>query len=373
MKRVLFLYIVFSSGHQRAAEALKEAFNSLYPDILSLEINSFDYAYPVLGKMVRRTYTELIKRTPQIWDYLYDNRNIVDATAEIRELLSRLNSKKFRKLLENFEPDAIVCTQAAPCAVIAGLKKSHGVPSRLIAVLTDYKAHAYWIFKEVDLYIVATQQVKEDLIHRGIKQDRIKVTGIPIDPKFIPLLDQEKCRARLKLNPSLFTILIMGGGPGLGPIDEILKALKNIALPFQVIVITGRNKKLYHSLKKTCKKFTFPIKFLGYTKNIEKVMRASDIIITKPGGMTASEALATELPMIIVKPIPGQEEGNSRFLLDQNVALRLDNIKNLPSMITDLISHPVKLQRLKTHSKNLGRPDSAIQAARQIMNLFVKE
>lgn len=367
--RMLFLYVSFSSGHQRAAEAIMEAFKRLYPKVETKGLNSFNYVSPGVEKIVGRTYLEMLKRTPQIWGYLYDNRSVVEATAEIRSLLSRLNSGKFKKLINSFSPDVVVCTQAAPCAVISNLKRKQHKSLKLIAVITDFKAHAYWICDNVDLYIVPTNEVKSDLIKQGIDKDSIKVLGIPVDPKFQSIVAKTKARQNLKLNSDLTTILVMGGGQGFGPIKEILGELSLIKTHFQVIIIAGRNKKLYRSLRKMHKKFPFPVNVMGFTKRIEKVMDAADVIITKPGGMTASEALVKGLPMIIVDPIPGQEERNSQFLVKQKVALRIDDISDIHKIITELLHPSSILKQMSMRALDLSKPNAARDCSQVIMNL----
>lgn len=368
--RIIFLYVSFSSGHQRAAEAIMEALNTLYPQVDARGLNSFSYAYPRIEKVLGKAYLEVLKRTPKLWGYLYDNRNVLEATVEIRDILSRLNSRKFRKIITGFAPHAVVCTQAAPCAVISNLKRRKHQSLKLVAVITDYKAHAYWMYDNVDLYIVPTEEVKADLVNYGIKKDRVKVLGIPIDPKFQTRGIKAKAKQSLKLNPDLNSILVMGGGQGFGPIGDILGELALVKPPFQTIIITGRNKKLYRNLKKIAGTFPFPLTLMSFTRKIEEVMDAADIIITKPGGLTSSEALAKGLPIIIVDPIPGQEERNSQFLVREKVALRIDNINDINKVISGLLNSPARLNQMSRRALNLSKSKAALDAAHAIMKLL---
>jgi processive 1,2-diacylglycerol beta-glucosyltransferase len=346
-----------------------EALNAMYPQVDARGLDSFSYAYPRIQKVVGRTYLELLKRTPKLWGYLYDNRNVLEATVEIREVLSRLNSGKFRKIITGFAPHAVVCTQAAPCAVLSNLKRKQPW-LKLVGIITDYKAHAYWAYNNVDLYIVPTQEVREDLLKYGIKRDRIKVLGIPIDPKFQVRGSKIRIRQQLKLNPNLTTILVMGGGQGFGPIGDILGELSKVKPPFQTIIVTGKNKKLYRSLKKINGTFSFPVKLMSFTRRIEEIMDAADIIITKPGGLTSSEALAKGLPIIIVDPIPGQEERNSQFLVKEKVALRIDDINDISKVISNLLNSPAKMNQMSLRAVGLSKPRAAIDAAQVIMKLL---
>ncbi|MFH1783874.1 MAG: glycosyltransferase [bacterium] len=371
MRRIkaLFLYVSFSSGHQRAAEAIMEAFGRRYPEVQTKGVNSFSYAHPGAERFVGRTYLEMLKRTPQLWGYLYDNKNVADATSEIRGLLGRLNLKKYTKLITGYSPDVVVCTQAAPCAAISNLKEKGHRSLRLVAVITDFKAHSYWLCEHVDIYIVPTFEVMADLMRKGVGRNKIHVLGIPIDPKFNVAQGKAKARHGLGMDPDLKTILVMGGGQGFGPMEDILKELSMVNEPFQAIVITGRNKKLYRKLKKTQDRLPYPVRVMGFTRHVEKVMDASDLIITKPGGMTSSEALAKGLPIIIVDPIPGQEERNSQFLVHEKVALRIDDIRRLHNLVSDLLSNDERLHRMKRRAFDVSRPNAAINSVEAIMDL----
>jgi processive 1,2-diacylglycerol beta-glucosyltransferase len=204
----------------------------------------------------------------------------------------------------------------------------------------------------------------------GVAADRIKVLGIPIDPRFAITQDKVSAKQRLKLNPWLPTILVMGGSQGLGPMAKIIKQLNNIRLPIQTIVICGKNNKLRRKLKKKSSRYGYTLRIMGFTRHIDKIMDACDMIITKPGGMTSSEALAKNLPLIITDPIPGQEEKNSQFLTGNHVALRLDNLDTLQAVIEYLIRHPQKLDNLRENTFKIARPNASLEAAGEILDLI---
>jgi processive 1,2-diacylglycerol beta-glucosyltransferase len=180
-------------------------------------------------------------------------------------------------------------------------------------------------------------------------------------------MPKHKIIQKLKLENDIPTLLIMGGGQGLGPIKTIVKRLDRLKLDFQEIIVTGTNKKLYNSLKKKIKKYKKRILLFGYTDDINELMDASDIIITKPGGLTSAEALTKRIPMIIVKPIPGQEANNASYLTEQKVAVKVDNPKDVSSMVEDLLSNPDKLQRMREASRCISKPSSSLDIARLLL------
>ncbi|MBM3252586.1 MAG: hypothetical protein FJZ11_07420, partial [Candidatus Omnitrophica bacterium] len=241
VNKVLLMYISEVSGHHSATIAIEKALQVLKPDIITKNINSFNYTNPILEKIINKAYISVIKRKPEVWEYLYDNPKIVKSTRRIKEAIHRSNHKKLQALLDEFSPDCIVCSQAFPCGMVADYKKTYNLRTPLMAVLTDYAPHAYWLYDEIDYFIVANQESRQRLIREGIRQERIKILGIPIDQKFAKDVNKEKVAAGLGLDLTLPIILVMGGGQGLGPVKKIIKSFNKIKMYFQVIVICGTN------------------------------------------------------------------------------------------------------------------------------------
>lgn len=365
--KILFLYISISSGHQQAAEAIQKAMAEIAPKVKTFGLDSFTYAYPFVGKFIAQTYLQIIKRTPILWDYLYDNPDVVSATQEIREMLNRLNARKFKKLVHEHNPAAIVCTQAIPCGVVAAEKRHRRLRLPLIAVVTDFAAHSYWLYKEVDAYVVATEATRREMIRKGIPENKIHLFGIPINPVFNRKIGKREAKLSLHINPELPVILVMGGSQGLGPIESILSALDWISIPFQVLVITGLNEKLRRSLKRNFSARSHRFYIFGYIQEMDRFMEAADILVTKPGGLTSAEALAKGLPLIIVNPIPGQEERNSNYLVKHGVAERADNLEELTHHLYNFLAHPLKLTRMQHQAYALAKPDAAYNTASLIL------
>ncbi len=369
VRRILFLYISVGSGHQQAADSIVLAVNQLNPQIETLSVNSFNYLNPLLEKVVNGIYMGIIRATPEVWDYLYDNPKIVGKTAEVRKFINKINSPGLIKLVEEFRPDVIVCTQAFPAGIISAYKEKTQADVSLIAVPTDYIVHSYWVSDKVNLYIVPSDDTKKILTHSVIPDEKILPYGIPINPLFRLKHDRERIFQELNLNPKLPVVLIMGGSQGLGELYKIAVHLEKIEFPFQILIVTGTNGFLRKKLERKQRHFRKITKIFGFVNKIYEFMEISSLIITKAGGLTVAESLAKGLPLMIIHPIPGQEEKNTQFLLSEGVALRAENVKHLTGLMKDLFAHPEKLEEMRRKALALGKPNAAMNIANLLINL----
>ena len=367
-KRVLLMYISKVSGHRQATVAIQEGLRQLCPGIKTPAINGFSYIYPRLEKFINKAYMSVIKRTPFVWDYMYDNPKIVKKSESLKKFLHKSSHKKLEKLFAKYHSDTVVCTQAFPCGMVADYKVSHKLNITLIGVLTDFTPHAYWVNEGVDYYIVPSLEAKERLENKGVAAEAIRVFGIPIRPKFSKPVDRKAIAATLGLDPKIPTLLIMGGGQGLGPIKDIVKSLLKVEMNFQAIVLAGRNKKIIGKLQDLVNKSNKKIIVCEYATNVDELMGMATLIITKPGGMTTAESLAKGLPMVIVDPIPGQEARNTDFLLKNGVAIRVDHPKEVGEEVQLILKSPEKLLRMKEAALAHAKPDATFDIAKLILN-----
>ncbi len=368
-KRILLMHISNISGHRSASLSIEKAINIVSAQTQTLSLNAFNYCHPHGERIINSLYMFTIQRLPFIWAHLYDNPCWNRRTKRIKEFIHRYNFPKLEALFGEFKPDVVVATQAFPCGMVADFKQAKGSNLPLVAVLTDFVPHSYWIYGNVDYYIVPSDEIKQKLIQKGITPERIRAFGIPFNPKFNQNLNKTEVRKKLKLEESLFTILIMGGGQGLGPIKKVVKILDNLDFNFQEIVVCGTNWRLYCWLKKRLKSYKKNILLFGYADNMEELMSAADIIITKPGGITCAEALSKGLPMLIMSPIPGQEANNASFLIRQGVASKLNKTEDLVGIINELYNHPGKLKELSESALQISKPNSAREIARFLLEL----
>ena len=239
----------------------------------------------------------------------------------------------------------------------------------LIAVLTDYIPHAFWVYDTVDYYITPSEDVTERLVKKGVEYNKIRSLGIPFDHKFNEPIDYGKLFQKYRLNPDIPTILIMGGGQGLGPIKDIVKSLEKIKGPLQEIIIAGTNRKLYKSLKRKIKKCNKKILLFGFINFVNELMDICDIIISKPGGVTTAEVLSKRILMVIVKPIPGQEANNSEYLIEKGAAIKVNDPKKIYSVIEDLLNNPEKANRMREAAGKICKPNASLDIAKLVLNL----
>jgi len=366
--RVLLMYITMFSGHYRASLAVERAVRQLEPRADILTIDAFQYFNPVLARLVDRTYMSVLHTAPGIWGYLYDHPTIARRSRAFQRWLHRYDAPKLREVLDEFQPTVIACTQAFPCGVAADYKQAVGLTTPLYAVLTDFIPHHYWVHPAVDGYLVGSEAARTWLERAGIPRARLHATGIPIDPVFAEASDGAPWRQRLGVDPHEPIVLVMGGGQGLGPIEEVVTALDALPQPFQLVVITGVNAKLYRRLTKAAPQLARRVVVLGHVHVVHELMSLASLIVTKPGGLTTAEALAKRLPMIIVDPIPGQEVKNTQFLLDHEAAVRAQRWDAVPGLVAELLADPKRLAALAAAAGTVGRPRSALDIARVLLS-----
>jgi len=368
--RILFLYLTKHSGHYAAAVAVEEAVRRFAPGVETRLLDSFRHANPILSKMTLKAYLAILKAAPEIWEYMYDNPEFQKRTKKIRDLLHRGNSKKLESVLDEFQPDVVVCTQAFSCGVLASWKGKTGLDRpRLVGVLTDFVAHRYWAHDKVDLYIAPNDSTKATLISHGVDTARIKVSGIPIRQQHTQRVSRQEIVERLGLRPNLPKILVMGGSLGLGPMKSVIRRLDKLPQPFDMIVVTGSNAQLKGRLERRGRKLRHTTAVLGFVENVHELMEVSELIVTKPGGITTAEALVRQLPMIIINPIPGQEAKNTEFLLSHDVAVQARNAKDVFRFVDEFLRNPERLRRMRAAAQVLGRPQAAEEAARGVLEL----
>ncbi len=366
-KKILLMYISEVSGHHSASNAVENAIKTLDPETEVLNINAFNYTNPIWERIINRAYMSVVKNTPEIWDYLYDNPKVLRRTRKLRELIHRANTEKLKILFDEFNPDAVACTQAYPCGMVADYKKTFNLNLPLVGILTDYAPHSYWIYDNVDAYVVPSHETGLKLMRDGVLEEKIKSLGVPINQKFNTPLDKNLINRELDLSPDVPKILMMGGGQGLGSIKKYLAALDKIKTDFYILVVTGTNTKLYNWIK--THKFKKVIMPFGYISFVDKLMEISSIIVTKPGGVTTAEALSKTLPMLIVNPLPGQEAMNTKFLLKEGIALKAEDDRSLAELIDWLLNNTGKLKQISQKVRFYAKPDAAVKTAELILNL----
>ena len=351
-----------------AALAIEDSIRMLNKKVDTLNINHFHYTNPVLAQLIMKTYHGMLKRTPELWEYLYDNDNVRNRTARFRDLIHKLNSKKLQRLIEWYQPDIIVCTQAFPCVAIAEYKRQCQKDIPVVGVVTDYGIHSYWVDPDINLYMVPNIASRERLQGLGVVEDRIEVKGIPVSPRFSVSLDKKKLKYKFGIEDKNSVVLVMGGSRGMISMDEIVKYLVKLPLPLHLLVVCGANRQLYKRIQGIKKRLKARMNIYGFVNNIEELMSAADVIVTKPGGLTITESLIKKLPMVIINPIAGQEAKNSNYLIENKAALQARDARDVARRVGDLAGNPEALEQMRDNISTIMKPDAAMEIADRIVN-----
>ena len=364
--KILVTHVPAGSGHQRAAEAIVEAFSYRQDPAEVLLHDALEGTNWFYQWCFTRGYLDLIHGVPFLWGVMYHLTDIKGAgplVEQLHRLSNGLHGRHFENYLLQLQPDVVIGTHFFPMEVAATLKSRGLLSAHLITVITDFLPHALWIAPGIDTYVVASEPTREDLLSRGIPPDRIVRIGIPVDPKFSSAADGPALARRLDLAPDRFTVLIGSGGAGTGPIVSLVETLDKMSDPLQLLVIAGKNLRLYKRLEALKAKIRHPMKIFGFINNMEELMEVSDILISKPGGLTCAEAMAKGLPSILVHPIPGQETRNAQAMIRMGAAVWASRIQEIPALLKKFRQNPEDLRAMGRNARENSVPDAALKIA----------
>jgi processive 1,2-diacylglycerol beta-glucosyltransferase len=373
-KKTLALFSVSAgAGHVRAAQAFEKAAEVNFPDINVVHLDLMDVVPKLFKTLYAESYLKIIRYEPALWGALYQKTDKTEKKSspklrKIRETLQDLNTREFVKVLKNLKPDWIICTHFLPADIISQRigKGKMDVPTWV--QITDYDAHALWLHPNVTGYFAGNEETAYRLSERGIPSEKIYVTGIPVMPVFKERYPRAELSAEFGIEPDKFTVLLMSGGEGVNAIDLIAERLIRISPDIQVIALSGRNEKLLARLKEIENASRGRVKACGFTKTIERFMAVADVAVTKSGGLTSAECMATGLPMVILSPIPGQEERNADYLLESGTALKACDGASVEFKIRQLMNLPEKLSAMKQAARAIAKPDAAYEAIKKVLD-----
>ena len=369
--KVLILYSSYGGGHVKAAEALKEYYENEHSDYELMFIDAVKYTSPELNAMFLKSYVQLSKNLPKAWGKIYDLADKHQSITDLSTLVNKAVAKKFLSLVTDFNPDIILCTHSFSVDMLANLKRKGLIKSKLGMVITDYFGHSIWVTQPdiVDAFFVAQDIMVNQLEGYSIPSDKVFVTGIPTMKAFSIQHDRNKILKEFGLQDNVFTILFFPGGEyGLSKNTAIFKdilRLNNV----QIITVAGKNEKLKEKLEKLSAHSSKKVVILGYTNKIPQILSVSDIVVSKPGGLTTTEAIVTSTPLVITSPLPGQEEHNSNYVLNNGLGYRLfDNTDKLLTL-KSIIENKERIQQVKTMQKILAKPNAAKDICETMINL----
>jgi processive 1,2-diacylglycerol beta-glucosyltransferase len=340
------------------------------PYVRTHVVDSYKYAALVMSRVVSDGYLRMVKTIPQMYRYIYSQAEKATEVGPFRAWAHQFTAGNLRPLIERERPDVVVCTHAFPSGAMAEYKRMYDDAPPVVGIVTDFAVHSFWMHDNIEGYCIATDAMRDAMVARGIAYDRVHVVGIPVDPRFArndePLV---ALRERLGLPRDRQIALMMGGGLGIGPLERMLRSLEGVSTPIGVVVIAGRNSRVEKRVLAAAESITYPVRVLRFVGNVYDYMHAADAFVTKPGGLSTAEALAAEVPMVLCKPLPGQEERNIRVLTEWGTAVRARKLDDLPATLMSVLTDSARRKRMVLAARRYGRPNAAREAARLIASL----
>ena len=364
--KVLIFYASYGGGHLNAAKSIENHIRTNFKDIDVELIDCMKYVNKTIEKFTTAAYREMAKKMPWAWGKIYSDSQ-KGPLAHISTRSNKILAIKLLKLLREKKPDLIISTHPFGSQMCSYLKRKGKIDSKIATIMTDFAPHDQWLVGHefTDYFFVAHNTMKDYLINKNINEEKIFTTGIPISEAFKKEYNKQEIFDNYSLDKNKFTILFFGGGEfGLGK-TRTVQIFENFANEtknnnIQIIAISGKNEKMKNAFQTIIETNNLQdnVNIIGFSNEVPKLMAISDLVVTKPGGLTTSESLASNLPMVIINPIPGQEEENAEFLENKGIAVWIKKTDNLKEVIENLLQNKEKLQQMKENSKLLAKPNS---------------
>ena len=386
--KILIFYASYGGGHLNAAKSINDYIVSNYPNYDVELIDCMKYVNKTIEKLTTAAYREMAKKAPWAWGKIYSDSQ-KGPLAHLSSRSNKIMAIKLLRLLREKQPDVIISTHPFGSQMCSYLKRKNKITAKIATIMTDFSPHDQWLVghKFTDYFFVANDKMKNYLINKGITENKISVTGIPISNRFLKTYNKKEILDTYNLSEDKFTVLFFGGGEfGLGKTKtaEIFESFVQESLKekIQIIAIAGKNPKMKANFEEIVSKYsvnttnnnttnttdiTNNVKILEFTNQVPELMSISDLVVTKPGGLTTSESLASHLPMLIINPIPGQEEENAEFLEDKGIAIWIRKNDDSKLIIENLLADNQKLNLMKENTKLLARPHSTETICKMIL------
>lgn len=373
MPRVLLLHASVGTGHKRAAEALAVAFSRRQPGEVRVE-DVLDHTPRLFRVAYARSYLELTDRAPLVWGYFYTQTNadpnLAEFTNNIRRLVESIGTNGLKDLLRAFLPEVIICTHFLPMELLVRYKRSARLPQPVYCVVTDHAAHTFWTYTEIDGYFVPDEQTRDQLIERGVTAAQITVTGIPVHPEIAEPKTCAEARARRELPLDGRVITLFGGGMDDAHVRAIIQGLLRSPVEATLVVVAGRNPTLLTTLSDLQSSPRLRLRLYGFVDFVDDLIVASDLVITKAGGLIISEVMARCVPLVVIDPIPGQEEWNADFVVSRGAGVQLRIAESVAPTVNHLFEHPTFLHELRLGVQAAARPRAALDIASQVIEHY---
>jgi processive 1,2-diacylglycerol beta-glucosyltransferase len=356
-KRILILSSRVGSGHVAAAAALERIFRRL-PGLEVCNMDAMDYSTWLHDLTYSGLYFPMSRIAPWLMEWGYRAHHRPFATEPTLPTWDRLNAVRLTRRILEYRPDLTICTHFMPANLVGHLVATGRLTTSLSVVTTDYDVHGIWLGRTFSRYFVALEEARAHCCALGLPEERISVSGIPVDPVFEEPFDRSAALARHGLQPELPAVLVSAGTTGNSAIRQVIEQLHHVRRPIQVVVVCGRNQRLRRMIEALVAD-NQRFRVLGFSEEMPDLIRLSSLFIGKPGGLTAAECMAGGLPMLIIDPLPGQEERNSHHLLEEGVAMRCDDMTTIAYKVDRILGEPGLLAQMRSRARAFGRPDAA--------------
>lgn len=374
MKKVMIFYASYGGGHLSAAKSIKEHIEKNYTDTVVDMVDCMKYINKTVEKLTTGAYREMAKKAPKLWGKVYSSskKGII---SKFSTSSNKLMASKLNKLLQEFNPDLVISTHPFSSQMVSYLKKKQKLNCALATVLTDFAMHKQWLIghEYTQYFFVSNEAMKQDMINYGVLADKIYVTGIPMSNRFFETFDTTSVYKNFNLNPEKKVILFFGGGEfGLGKEKtvQVLKAIIEKAPDFQVVAVSGKNEKMKEAFEELVSSLHAQdrVRILGFTNKVPDLMSVACAVVSKPGGLTTTESLSCNLPMLVINPIPGQEEENAEFLEKNHVGIWLKKNDNPEEIVFSFFHSSKSLEDMSNHAKLLSHKNSTAEICKIVLD-----
>ncbi|HET9221765.1 MAG TPA: glycosyltransferase [Roseiflexaceae bacterium] len=372
MPRLLILHASVGTGHQRAAEALAEAFMRKQDGEVRVA-DALDYGSELFRRAYSRSYIDLSEGSPLLWRLFFESTDasapeLIEVTNRLRSLAERLGITRLERLVRTSAPEAIICTHFLPVELLLRLKRHGRLPQPLYCVVTDFFPHAFWVTPGIDGYFVGSAMTRDMLAARGVTPSIVRVSGIPIDPAIADPKELAEMRVQHGFPVDGSLVTLFGGGLNVQRVRSIVEGILASDICGTLAVVAGRSETLTNALEGLADGSSMRLRVLGFIDYVDDLVVASDIVISKAGGLIVSEVLARGTPMLLIDPIPGQEEWNADYVVSSGAGVQLRMVESVPDTVRQLLIHPNRLAALRDGAQETGRPRAALDIAEQVLH-----
>jgi processive 1,2-diacylglycerol beta-glucosyltransferase len=362
MTRILILHASIGMGHLRAAKALESAFRQRGVDHVEVE-DVLESGNSLFGKLYAGSYIELAEKFPELWAYYYersDRQRESQVSRRLGELITRMGLKGLDNLIAQHNPHAIICTHFVPLDLLLSYRRAGKLTQPIYCVVTDYTGHIFWVYPEIDGYFVGTAETARLLTERGVPESLISVTGIPVDPVIAEPKAPEQIQQQHGLSGEA-VLTLLGSGIDTATVHQIVTSLlERDEIAGTLVVVAGRNETLSEALREMQSSTKLTLRLVeGFIDYMDDLVAASDVIITKAGGLIVSEVMARHTPLIIFDPVPGQEEWNADYVVSAGAGVQVRLASMVPVVAARLLHAPSYLHELRAGATRTGKPQAA--------------